>query len=650
MQTRKIAAFSLLAHINDNNIGLKSFDDIFIPLIKSALCKLNQSGIKSGQSISEIKNIIDTMFFLDIPIPLLKKFLLSISNEVIKNPDSQFVIHKDGSFQMNKFIFADYEEELLTKESEIEDVEKLYKTYLKSNNIDPETQPSIFDYIDQNRLALSKYFAYQQPTPLDIEYVHQANFINSVKPNKAVYEILRRVYLGSLISAYLEVDIGAPKSKVELLLDTNFIIGILDLNSPEATHTCRKIIEICDRLGYTKSVLPFTLEETELLIERKALLLENAFFQGYLDPESIYNAVRRRGISKTQLQQIGNNLKHILVEEYKINLIGNDDRFRNLARYQYSDIYEFYKNLRGSVGFSALHDTTAIAYVKEKRAKVIKGDVLKANCWFVTNTPYNLKMPDTKGYLPEIIRAEEILNILWLTNPNVTTLISSSELSTLGLTRIVSSTISYSLPSPKVLRDLDENFNAYAGSTITADDAVMVASMIARKKINNPETLNRLASGDSDNFISAVKEYADRGRKEEKELNEKLKKIIDLAFSKINTRVEEKPIQQEVVGNTENTVSEKEYELVLRKNLLLTRIIALAGFTLLSFLWWQFESIFNVSFIQPGARYFFYKLIGQLFMITATLALTTKTYRAAWITTSVAFLIALILFMANNVS
>lgn len=104
-----------------------------------------------------------------------------------------------------------------------------------------------------------------------------------------------------------------------------------------------------------------------MLIERKANQLENSFFQGYLDPESIYNAAKRRGLTKTQLQQIANNLKTILETEYSIRIVANDQKYRNIAKYAYTEILEFYQRLRGTNGFSALHDATAIAYVKEKR-------------------------------------------------------------------------------------------------------------------------------------------------------------------------------------------------------------------------------------------------------------------------------------------
>lgn len=192
---KKIASFSLLAYINDNNIGIKNFEDIFLPIVKSSLCRMNDQGFNSGKSVIEIKKHIDTIYQLDIPIPILKNLLTIISQEFESDGISHFKLYKDGSFQMNRFLFADYEEELSERETEINEVNQLYTEYLKSINVDVEQQPSIFEFIDQSRLHLSKYFAYKDDVLPEIEYVHQANFINSIKPNVKVYGILRRVYI-----------------------------------------------------------------------------------------------------------------------------------------------------------------------------------------------------------------------------------------------------------------------------------------------------------------------------------------------------------------------------------------------------------------------------------------------------------------------
>jgi len=607
---------------------------------------MSDLGFDSGKSLIEIKNQVDGIYQLDIPVPILKKLLTTISKEYeLENPN-QFLLYQDGSFQIKRFLFSNYEEELLERETEIDEVNKLYVEYLNSINVKYEEQPSLFDFIDQSRLHLSRYFAYKEDSEGDLQFVHQANFINSIKPNKKVYEILRRVYLGSIFSAYLEVDIGTITSTVELLLDTNFIIGLLDLNSEESTHTCRKILEICNRIGYKASVLPFTLEEVELLIERKANQLSNAFFQGYLDPESIYNAAKRRGLTKTQLQQIANNLKTILETEYNVNIVASDQKYRDLAKYQYPDVYEFYQKLRGTGGFSAHHDATAIAYVKEKRGrKPIKGTIQKANAWFVTNTHHSLAMPATNGFLPDIIKADEILNYLWLSNPNVTALINSSELSVLGLTQLVSNTISYSLPSSRVLKTLDDNFNKFGGTEITADDTVMIASMIASKKIPEPEELNTLANNNPDSFIQTVKRYAERGRLEEKVIQEKLIKVLNTFEDVVKLKREEKAEKESNLIESE-TNYEREIERLkfrnatLKSNFKITIVIITVS--VITIFLWTFDLMLKADNYHIIKNYLYIKLIIQGLLITFPCAIFNKQYKTAWISGTIALILGLI--------
>ena len=412
MKSNKVVAFSLLAHINDNAVGIKDFDDIFQPLIKTALCKLNTEGVKSGSSLSEIKSKVDEIFALDIPIPYLKKLLEKIAKETLAIEEVNLTIHQDGSFLIDNFIFEDFEIQIAETEDDISEINKLYEVFLETEGLKLSQELSIFEYLDKSRLRLSKFFAYKQAKLLELDDVHQANFINSLRNKPKLFNALRRIYLGSIISAYLITDFGEVKRDLELLLDTNFIIGLLDLNSIESTHTCNKIIELAKKLGFRVSVLPYTLEETELLIERKANQLSKSFFQGYLDPESILNAAIRKGYTKTQLIQIGANLRQTLENQFGVDVIGNDEKFKNLAKFQYRKILEFYQELRGRFGWSAHHDTTAIAYVKEKRGRRrVTGNFMNAKCWFVTNTPYDVKTPKTDG-LPEVIRAGELLSLL----------------------------------------------------------------------------------------------------------------------------------------------------------------------------------------------------------------------------------------------
>ena len=83
------------------------------------------------------------------------------------------------------------------------------------------------------------------------------------------------------------------KADVILLFDTNFIVSLLDLNTPESTHTCRKLLDVGKTLGYKFHVLIDTIEETQCLLNYKAEYFNNTIIQKYVNKEDIYNACTR---------------------------------------------------------------------------------------------------------------------------------------------------------------------------------------------------------------------------------------------------------------------------------------------------------------------------------------------------------------------
>ncbi len=497
---------------------------------------------------------------------------------------------------------------------------------------------SIYEYLDKSRLRLSKFFAYRESQELNIDDVHQAGFINSLRDRPKLFNTLRRIYLGSIIAAYLSVDIGKTERSMELLLDTNFIIGLLDLNSKESTHTCRQILDLSKKLGFKISVLPYTLEETELLIQRKANQLNKSFFQGYLDPESIFHAAIRRNLTKTELVRISSNLKSILEKEYDILAIANDTKYRNLAKFQYKKIFDFYKSLRGTNNWSAHHDTTAIAYVKEKRnRKPVMGNFMNANCWFVTNTPYDVRTPpDSQGSLPEIIRAGELLSLLWLSSPRVKQLINDTEFSNLGLTRLVSTTISHGLPSPRVLRELDNNFSRYNKEhEISADDTLVIANLIAKKRIDHPDDLNKLARKEPDEFIEKVKNLAENGRKEDRELQEHIDDILNKVEEMFEAQ-KSQPQKEIIIEDNVQTSINKSGKFALASILIL----------FLSFVLWTFDYTFNVGLLEELKNYYLVKVSIQLIIIFGVIAIVWKK-RAFWYGGFISLLILIIMLLKN---
>ena len=78
MDKNKVITYSLLAHINNNKTLSRGLLVLFIPIVKRALAVLNSEGVSSGKSISEIKDKIESIHSLNMPIPVLKNILEKI--------------------------------------------------------------------------------------------------------------------------------------------------------------------------------------------------------------------------------------------------------------------------------------------------------------------------------------------------------------------------------------------------------------------------------------------------------------------------------------------------------------------------------------------------------------------------------------------
>lgn len=521
----KIVTYSFLAYINNNSsTGIKDFSDVFLPLVKSAISKLSDEGKNKGESLIEIKVVVDSLYKLDMPYPLVKKLVNKIAHEEnYKNGDSQFRLFADDSFIIKDYIFTEHHELLNKQEQEINNINDAYIKFLKAKNIPFQEGSSIFSFLDQNRASLSKYFATNskiQQVESDVSILN-AEFIEVLKrTSPSDFEILRKIYLGSIIAGYLEIKIEDAKEDVEFVVDTNFIISLLDLTSESSTHTCNKILEICKRLKHRVSVLDITIRETQGLLSAVAQNLDTAFMEKRLDKESIYNACDRRNLERTDLESISAALTDTL-SMLGINIIHSTTKYENEARMTQT-LFDYFKSIRRSE-FAALHDATAVIYVRKKRNKVVNS-FYGANCWFVTNTSHNIthKKITLAGGIPELIRAEDLINILWLSNPAV----PNVDMLEVGLTKLISNAYSESLPSARILKEFDINLRKY-GHGVTPKEVIRVANAIANRTIDNLELekLNSISNKSPDEFVRTLREVA---AKEQAENEKRIKSVENI--------------------------------------------------------------------------------------------------------------------------
>lgn len=563
MNTNKAVTYSLLAHIRNTGSLLEGPIDIFIPLFKRVLFILNSKDIYKGKSVFEIKNVADETYMIDFPIPVIKSVLRKIANQVNQESSGseKFQLFQDGSFIIRNYSFEDFEDEVQKSKGEIENLERLFEEFCNIHKIKKSDKTSILDFIDKNKIKLSKYLSLK-PIEGDQDFTIEAQFVDFFKKIPHVYELIRKIYLGSIISSFLEYKVENLNTSIELLLDTNFIVSLLDLNTPESTHTCNKLIEIGNKLGYKFSILQDTIDETRRLLETKAKYIDETFLAKRINPEDIYNACERRNLQRTDLERIADNLEK-WISEYGISIIYNTTKYQNQAKFshEYSALREF-----RSSDQAALHDATAIFYVRKTRGKKIR-DFEKVNCWFVNNSISRdfhdeKKFELTNGSQPELIKADELLNIIWLSNPEINLALSNNELIDIGLTSLVAVTLNASLPKASIIRELDDNIQKYASEELSDKDVILISTRIANRQLKNIQEINKLASSDKEKFVSKLKIEAKKQEKEDLERINRFNKLLeklekkDAHLSKIKEELLEKKKKLEE-DQTQTNISRK---------------------------------------------------------------------------------------------
>lgn len=572
MNKEKAITYSLLAHIRNTGTLAKGPIDIFIPLIKRALSKMNSLGVFQGKSILEIKKTADELYFIDFPIPVLKKILNEICKEVNTNEKTHFVLYNDGAFSINEFTFIEFEEIIENQTKDIDELEDLFKQFCETSELKIENTDSIFKFIEKNKFNLSKYISNSQHTN-GFDYTSEAQFVSFFKKIPSIYDKIKNIYLGSIIAGYIEYNSDEAEREIELLFDTNFIVGLLDLNTPESTHTCRTLLDIAKQQKFKIRILKDTIEETKNLLDTKAEYYDKSFLQKKVNPEDVYNACDRRNLSKADLERIADNLE-TSIGKFGISILFQTDKLNNEAKF--TEEYRIFEKVRNSKK-SALHDATAILYINKIRKIKIK-EFDKVNAWFVNNSTSNdgenifLK----NGFQPESIKADDLLNILWLSNPKVNNKIEGNDLAEIGLTSIISLSLNSNLPKSKILRELDDNIHKYAKEEISDTDIIRVATRITNKQLRDIEELNTLADNDKIEFVKRLEEEANKQKRIEELRIRKLEHIFkdvsirtdELEKSKKEFQEKSKSIDKIVSekNNSNSKVSQLEKELLAEKN------------------------------------------------------------------------------------
>lgn len=532
-ETKRAITYSLLAHINNSKTLTNGQLDIFVPIVKKALATMSKDGDIRGENITEICNVVNSISGITIPIPVLRNILKIIKNTIASEDEKYFDLYKDDGFWIKRFLFSEFDEFVEKSENSIEKIQKLFVKFCKLSKVSV-VESDIIKFIEKNVVSLSAYISNNGMSDSQ-DFSIEAKFVSYFKETD-VYDEIRDLFIGAILSSYLYYEPSNLDTETILLLDTNFIVSLLDLNTPESTQTCRQLIEIGVKMGFAFHVLQDTLDETKNLLNYKAENIDNSVVLAYVNKEDICNACKRRKLSRTDLQRISDNLESEIKKVCNITIIPYTEPIKNKAKF--SSEYQILKQFRNTEK-SALHDAMCIQYVKDKRGNKPIYDFTKAKCWWVNNAvSHNFEednisaiIANKQGALPEMIKVDDLLCLLWLSAPSI----DANLMADIGLTSLIASTLNRNLPKARIIKELDENIQKYKFENISEKDVYRLSVRIANGQINDIEQINNLATTDQAEFNKRVKDEAERQRLEEEQNAQKMDVLMNTLVKEIQT-------------------------------------------------------------------------------------------------------------------
>ena len=446
-----LATYSLLALIRENckEECNKSILNVFLPILKETLNRMLQKvGFElKGKDYTEIQSKAEEEFGLKIPIPVFE----TLMSEIARNSSADFVLNKDHSFIIKTPFGSQVGMDYKQQKKRIRKLEKNYKLYCEGLGVEGRFDELVAFIQDQkNRIFENK------PSDIYAQGYHVSKYVYSkLKKKDEYYNTICDLYLGGVIASYLQFQIKERIVDTELLIDTNFYISLINLNTEEAYESCKQLFDLTIAMGYRYSILETTIEQIKILLSKRVDKINEKGLLASLNVADVLSACDRRNLTKTDLERYKDNLLDDLATK-GINIIYNS-QIRNLIdKTEKSRDLRTLTKLRGNRD-SAFNDLLAQEYVAFRRKDKAIAEFNDVNCWFLNNSfSVNWKEKDVPVWKRISITASDLLVLLWLANPS--NMVGKNK-DMLALTSLSANVVNYRskrYPSGKVVGKLQD--------------------------------------------------------------------------------------------------------------------------------------------------------------------------------------------------
>lgn len=555
MSDKILSTYALLAYLKETSISAQTaITDLYIPLVKKAMSEYaNENGLSEykGRSLSEIQQKIRSIFEIEIPLPILAKILKSISAEI--DDDNIFALYGDGAFIIKSYVFNDINTLVESERANINLLKEDFRAYCKENGFKYD-----FEELEQFILAQQMdIFTDKRTDLLSIDY-YIPKYIQERIANDSIFKIMSNIYLGSIIASYLAQNITQKVTDTELLLDTNFFISLINLNTEDAYHTCNQLFSLCQQLGFRFTMLNSTVNQIKVLLSNRINDFVNRDFIGSVRAADVFNACIRNNIDKTGLERIKDNITR-MIDEKGILVIKDAQILDIIDKAKKSAEYKELIQKRQYNADSALNDIVAKLYVERKRGNDIR-EFVDVKCWFLHNSysPYDYSYGH-KVHERYLISANELLVLLWLSCPASGQKIKINDITKSGLASYITTYRRSKTPTRETLKIIKKRIDAVAADgLITEKDTFNLCIRMAEGHLTQaqvdeslvPETIT------DEQFAAKLKEFSQQ--EESNKLQQKQKN--DKQISELTSQIEQKDGQIQNLSERIQSLEEKEYQ------------------------------------------------------------------------------------------
>lgn len=242
----------------------------------------------------------------------------------------------------------------------------------------------------------------------------------SEKSDQVNFERLKTVLYGKIISSALlkrNFDKNAKFDNFSVYIDTNIFFSLMGLHEDCYNIPAQELIENLKKLNISLKVFSFT--KDEIISKLRGYLRNYGYYTPSIKVDSIYDVLKRKKYSKTDVIQIIENI-HDQIEKMGITIDYLYDIENLLKDYTEGDKIKKYNSDKSE--YSVKHDVAAILAIRKLRGGHYSSLLEKSRFIFLTAdyalATYNFREFNHKetGTVPEIILRNELAAILWLKN------------------------------------------------------------------------------------------------------------------------------------------------------------------------------------------------------------------------------------------